>query len=168
MRFEVLATVVMNSQPTFRRIMSPSYSWSKNKLSKKPAGSKLCLLSHAGFGREDGGCMFLRNFGWLSTHFMTLHPRRHNSSRSNNIKSLELNSIHSLLAYGDNSECPTLLYPITTIQKNMVASCHQTSKIPVKLAQTVTLIFGRSRVQTDRAVGMETAWTNEGSEFESP
>jgi hypothetical protein len=31
-----------------------------------------CLL----FGLEDGGYMFLRNFGWLSTDCMTLYPRR--------------------------------------------------------------------------------------------
>jgi hypothetical protein len=42
-------------------------------------------------------------------------------------------------------------------------SRHQTIKIPVN----VTFILGRCRVQRDNAVGVETGWTNEGSEFES-
>jgi hypothetical protein len=28
------------------------------------------------FGPEDGGDMFLRNVGWLSTDYMALYPRR--------------------------------------------------------------------------------------------
>jgi hypothetical protein len=46
-----------------------------------------CYLLHAGFllhlffGPEDRGDMFIRNFCWLSTHYMPLHHRRHNSSK---------------------------------------------------------------------------------------
>jgi hypothetical protein len=39
-----------------------------------------CYLLHAWlFSRETGDEMFLRNIAWLSTDYMTLHQRRHNS-----------------------------------------------------------------------------------------
>jgi hypothetical protein len=65
-------------------------SGSKNKPSNKPAWSKLqakptnYYLLHAGFlsgllfDPEDGGDIFLRNVGWLSTDYMALYPRRQN------------------------------------------------------------------------------------------
>jgi hypothetical protein len=75
--FEVLAAMVMEStifwditlssvesQPTFRKNISPSSSGSKNKPSKK-----LATCFHAGFllalffDPEDGSDMFLRNVG---------------------------------------------------------------------------------------------------------
>jgi hypothetical protein len=42
---------------------------------------------HAGFllgllvDPDDGGDVFLRNVGWLSTGYIAFYPRRHNSSR---------------------------------------------------------------------------------------
>jgi hypothetical protein len=37
----------------------------------------LCLL----FDPEEGGDIFLRNVGWLSTGYTALYPRRWNSSK---------------------------------------------------------------------------------------
>jgi hypothetical protein len=39
------------------------------------AGLLLCLF----FDPEDGGDMFLRIVGWLSTDYTTLYPKRQNS-----------------------------------------------------------------------------------------
>jgi hypothetical protein len=39
----------------------------------------LSLLLGLFFDPEDGGEMFFGNFGWLSTDYMALYPRRQNS-----------------------------------------------------------------------------------------
>jgi hypothetical protein len=44
----------------------------KHQLVSKVTGSRLGLF----FDLEDRGNMFLRNFGWLSTDYMALYPRR--------------------------------------------------------------------------------------------
>jgi hypothetical protein len=62
------------SQPTFRRNILPVW--------KQVALSLLATCFHVGFllvlffDPEDGGDMFLRNAGWLSTDYMALYPRR--------------------------------------------------------------------------------------------
>jgi hypothetical protein len=64
----------VESQPAFRRNMSPPSSGSKNKPSKNSG----CYLLQAGFflglffDPEDGGYMFLLNVGCLSTDFTAL------------------------------------------------------------------------------------------------
>jgi hypothetical protein len=74
--------------------MSPPLSGLKSKPSKlqetnmkQVAGeaSDFCL-THVGFllgfffNPENGGSMFFRNVGWLSTDYSALYPRIHNSS----------------------------------------------------------------------------------------
>jgi hypothetical protein len=48
------------------------------------AGFLLCLF----FDPEDGGDMFLRNAGWLSTDYTALYPRRYNCSLKSSWKCL--------------------------------------------------------------------------------
>jgi hypothetical protein len=77
------AVQYVDSQLMFRRNMSPPSSGSKNKLSMKPARSRQqvpvlpasCFL-RLSFDSEDGGDMFLRNVGWLSTDYKVLYPIR--------------------------------------------------------------------------------------------
>jgi hypothetical protein len=55
---------------TFRRNVSPPFSGS-NKPSKIPAGNQLAICFH------DGGDMFIRNVGWLSTGYTTCYSLSH-------------------------------------------------------------------------------------------
>jgi hypothetical protein len=97
--YEVLYLLTYNavysveSQPTFRRNISPPSSGS-NKPSKIPAWkqvasrarvkSSIALLATSFyadilsglFDPEDGGNILLRNFDWLSTEYTLLYPRR--------------------------------------------------------------------------------------------
>jgi hypothetical protein len=55
-------------------------------LSKKPAQLAACWFLAGLFSDpENGGDMFLRNVGWLSTDYTALYPRRflHNHRREN-------------------------------------------------------------------------------------
>jgi hypothetical protein len=60
----------VESQPTFRG----------NMFCLLPAFTLVFLLGLF-FVREDGGDMFLRNVGWLSTDYMPLYPMRQNTSQ---------------------------------------------------------------------------------------
>jgi hypothetical protein len=72
------------TQPTFRRNMSPQSSGSKNKPRKtsewKQAASRGGILVGVSLDPEHGGDMFLRNVGWLWTDYTTLCLKRYNSS----------------------------------------------------------------------------------------
>jgi hypothetical protein len=73
----------------FWRNISPPSSWQRINRAEKSvkAGGKLSHLFHSGFlfslffDPEDGGDMFVRNIGLLSTDYTTLFPRRQNSSQ---------------------------------------------------------------------------------------
>jgi hypothetical protein len=68
------------SQSRFRKNMLHSSSGLKSKLGFTCwlllVGFLLCIL----FDPEEGGDMFLRNDGTLSTEYIALYPRRYNSS----------------------------------------------------------------------------------------
>jgi hypothetical protein len=78
----------VESQPTFRTKMPTLSSGSKNKPRKKPSVKQLAsrTLLDVGFSLglsfygEDGGDIFFRNIGRLSTDYTALHHRRYNSA----------------------------------------------------------------------------------------
>jgi hypothetical protein len=99
-RFEILKAVVMKSSifwditpcsplKTNRRFRGTCRLHLQGRISR--ARNQRALLAtcfHAGFlsglffNPEDGGDMFLRNVGWLSTEYMALYPRRQNPSEN--------------------------------------------------------------------------------------
>jgi hypothetical protein len=85
------AVYSVENQLTFQMNIAPSSSGS-NKPRKIP--NRLATCFHASillglFDPEDWGNMFLRNFGWLSTDYMALYPRRYYSSNERMIMNFE-------------------------------------------------------------------------------
>jgi hypothetical protein len=73
--FEVLTAVIMNISPPSSGLNKPITIPARNHV------PELATCFHRGillrlFDPEDGGDMFLRNVGWLSTDYMTLYPRK--------------------------------------------------------------------------------------------
>jgi hypothetical protein len=74
-----IAVKFVESLPSFRRSVSPPSSGSY-KLRKKPAWKLVASRAGLFYDSEDGGDMFLRNIGWLSSGYMVFYPRGRNSS----------------------------------------------------------------------------------------
>jgi hypothetical protein len=69
-------------QPTFRRNISPPSSGSKKKFQQEPASKQVASRINCDpENPEDGGDMFLRNVGCISTDYTASHPRRWYSSQ---------------------------------------------------------------------------------------
>jgi hypothetical protein len=76
----------VESQPKFRKTISPPVFGSKNKASEKPAWKQVASSAHSSTLKMEA--KFFRNVGWLSTDYAALYPRRQRSSRYKNFRTI--------------------------------------------------------------------------------
>jgi hypothetical protein len=80
--FEVLTEMVVQSFVLgYNAVLSLKFNWHFGATCSFHLQGFACCLLHASFllgllfNHEDGGDMFLRNIGWLSTDYAALYPR---------------------------------------------------------------------------------------------